>query len=148
MSQLLSPRSFARSRLIQRYWGAYLVVWYACRRVWDWCSLLGEDLTGSPPVSLEQLPFRLQPSLQILSVSAATLNVNLECAQLDFFARRIAVEGLCFARHWRGLLLCGPGHDLPTFVLRLDHPHTPAHVSAGRWGKKVRTATLIFFPAR
>jgi len=49
------------------------------------------------PVFLEKLTFRLQPILHIPSMSAAAFDVDLVCAQLDFFTCGMALGSLWFA---------------------------------------------------
>src|SRR6266851_5639338 len=49
------------------------------------------------PVFLQRLTFRLQPIVHTLSMSAAAFDVDLVCAQLDFFTCGMALGSLWFA---------------------------------------------------
>lgn len=64
------------------------------------------------PVYLEQLPYSLQPILQIASSGAATLNIDLKCAQFDFFTCWMALGSLWSLSRGRRFS-CELGHTLP-----------------------------------
>jgi hypothetical protein len=52
--------------------------------------------------SPEQLTFRLQPIIDIVSISATALNVNFACTQFNFFTRGMCFDLSTSLRNWGG----------------------------------------------
>jgi hypothetical protein len=70
------------------FWAAIVLPFATFRAGWANVPTLRCRRFRYPPgvrVFLEQLMFCLQPIIHIVSMSAASLKVDLICAQLDFF---------------------------------------------------------------
>src|SRR5258708_31385978 len=89
-------------------------------------------------VFLEQFAFCLQPILQILSGSTSSLDVDLICAQLDFFTCRMALGNQRLDPCWKRLFY-DLGHDLPLWA-ELSDPNSTS-------GEK-RRALTVSYPSR